>query len=218
MDIDNIKKDNISLEGKYIKLQILNPENDYEELYDISHRDNEKERVWIWMNVDEYKKPFNNKLDFKKYLMHQLNNHDCIPFTVIDKKSNKKIGQITYINIVKYHKRIEIGHVWYGIEYHGSFVNIESVLLMLYNAFENLKYRRIEWKTNSNNIASQKAAKKLGFTYEGTFRQHMFANNINRDTVWYSMLDIEWNEKKEMLMDKLKYTENDKNQLFINKN
>lgn len=196
-------EENIFLEGRYIKLQKLNPEKDCDELYEISHGNKDKESIWIWLNVDHYKKPFENKDIFLNYLIDQYNDPDCIPFTVIDKKSNKKIGQICYINIVSCHKRIEIGHVWYGKEYHGSKVNTESVFLMLYNIFEILKYRRAEWKTNSKNIASHKAALKIGFTYEGTFRQHMFLNNTNRDTNWYSMLDIEWEEKKKIIIDRL---------------
>ena len=65
--------------------------------------------------------------------------------------------------------------------------------------FETLEYRRLEWKCNSKNEASMKAALRLGFDYEGLFRQHVVSRGGNRDTAWYSIIDSEWNDKKELL-------------------
>lgn len=163
-----ICKEDIHLEGKNIKLQKLNVDEDFEELYEISHGDEEKEEIWLWFDTDKYEKPFKNKQIFKDFLIDHYNNA-WYTFTVIDKKSGKKIGNVGCINDNLLHKRIEIGG-WYGKKYHGGYTNTETMFLMLNYIFDILKYRRIEWKTDSNNIASKKAALKLGFIHEGTFR------------------------------------------------
>jgi RimJ/RimL family protein N-acetyltransferase len=68
----------------------------------------------------------------------------------------------------------------------------EAIFLMIRHAFEDLAYRRVEWKCDSLNEASRRAARRFGFSYEGTFRQHMVVKGRNRDTAWFSLLDREW--------------------------
>ncbi|KAI8890872.1 acyl-CoA N-acyltransferase [Backusella circina FSU 941] len=197
------------LDGKHIRLQRLNPERDYQELYDASHGTPAKSAVWKYFNADAYKRPFETPELFKETLDACENDPTWLQFVVIDKKSNKKVGQMNFLNTVPYHQRSELGGIWYAVPYHGGYANPESTLLILTYLFEHMKYRRAEWKTDSNNIASQKAAVKLGFTFEGRFRQHMFAHGVNRDTMYYSMLDHEWDEKKKLLFERLGYTQQD---------
>lgn len=205
------------LEGKYIRLQRLNAEGDYQELYENSHGTPEKEAVWKYLNIEEsHPVPFKGIEDFKDFLTKFAESPAWIQFVVIDKKSNRKIGQINYLNVVPYHQRAEIGGLWYTPEFHGGYANAESSLLMLQYIFENLKYRRAEWKCNAQNIPSGKAAAKLGFTEEGVFRQHMFSNGVNRDTRWFSMLDSEWEEKKQALFKRLGYTKEDEETFALN--
>jgi hypothetical protein len=66
-------------------------------------------------------------------------------------------------------------------------------------AFDNLHYRRYEWKCNALNAGSRRAAERLGFSFEGIFRQHMIVKGKNRDTAWYSMLDVDWPDRKRRL-------------------
>jgi len=73
----------------------------------------------------------------------------------------------------------------------------EAMYLMARHVFESLGYRRYEWKCNAENLPSRRAAARLGFTYEGIFRQHMVAKGRNRDTAWFSMLDGEWPARKQ---------------------
>jgi RimJ/RimL family protein N-acetyltransferase len=197
------------LDGKYIRLQRLDPERDHQELYDISHGTPEKSAVWRFHNHDANKRPFETPEIYKGSLIVNENDPTYLPFVVIDKKTNKKIGQINLLNTVPFHQRTELGGIWYAVPYHGGYANPESTLLLLTYVFEHLKYRRAEWKTDSGNIASQKAAIKMGFTFEGTFRQHMFANSVNRDTMYYSMLDIEWEDNKKRFFERLGYTQQD---------
>ena len=89
-------------------------------------------------------------------------------------------------------RRIEIGHIWYVPAAQRTRANTEVAYLLLRRAFEELGYRRVEWKCDASNARSRTAAERLGFTFEGIFRQHMIVKGRNRDTAWFSMLDAEW--------------------------
>jgi RimJ/RimL family protein N-acetyltransferase len=202
------------LEGKYIRLERQDASRDYQQLYEISHGTAEKEVVWQWINIETYKKPFKDAETYREFLKGHTSDPNWIAFTIVDKKSNRRIGAINVHSIVPYHRRAEIGGIWIGREFHGTYAVKESCLLLLYYLFENLNYRRAEWKTNSNNIASQKIALKLGYSYEGTFRNHMFTNGVNRDTMYFGMTDTDWNEKKVKLFELLGYTKEDEDNLL----
>lgn len=87
---------------------------------------------------------------------------------------------------------IEIGHIWFGAGLARTAAATEAIYLLARHAFEDLGHRRLEWKCNAANGASRRAAERFGFTYEGTFRQHMVVKGANRDTAWYSIIDGEW--------------------------
>jgi RimJ/RimL family protein N-acetyltransferase len=87
---------------------------------------------------------------------------------------------------------IEIGHIWFAPPLQKTRGATEAILLMMRHVFDDLGYRRLEWKCNALNEASMRAARRFGFTYEGTFRQHMVVKGRNRDTAWFSLLDREW--------------------------
>lgn len=120
------------------------------------------------------------------------------------------------------HNRVEIGSIWYSSKYQRTFANTESVFLMLQYAFEVAKIRRVEWKCNlffekhlcffllkylnvghNENEKSKAAALRLQFKYEGLFRQHMIIQGRNRDTAWFSIIDSEWPEAKQAIVDKM---------------
>ena len=98
----------------------------------------------------------------------------------------------SYLNIVPANGCIEIGHIWFAPPLQKTRAATEAIFLMIRHAFEDLAYRRVEWKCDSLNEASRRAARRFGFTYEGTFRQHMVVKGRNRDTAWFAMLDHEW--------------------------
>jgi RimJ/RimL family protein N-acetyltransferase len=87
---------------------------------------------------------------------------------------------------------VEVGNVLFTPALQATTAATEAMYLMARHAFEDLGYRRYEWKCNDLNAPSKRAAVRLGFTYEGLFRQHMVVKGRNRDTAWYSMLDGEW--------------------------
>ena len=98
----------------------------------------------------------------------------------------------SYLNIVPDMGCIEIGHIWFAPPLQKTRAATEAIFLMMGHVFDDLGYRRLEWKCNDLNEASMRAARRFGFTYEGTFRQHMVVKGRNRDTAWFSLLDREW--------------------------
>jgi len=117
---------------------------------------------------------------------------DPIFFTVNHLADTRKIGMISIMSIAPEMGRAELGHIWYAPEVQRTKVNTESVFLLMNYLLSDLHYRRIEWKCDARNDRSRKAAVRLGFIFEGIFRQHMIVKGQNRDTAWFSLLDLEW--------------------------
>jgi RimJ/RimL family protein N-acetyltransferase len=111
---------------------------------------------------------------------------------VIDRQSGQASGMASYLNIVPDMGCIEIGHIWFAPLLQKSRAATEAIFLMMRHVFDDLGYRRLEWKCNALNEASMCAARRFGFTYEGTFRQHMVVKGRNRDTAWFSIVDTDW--------------------------
>ncbi len=109
------------------------------------------------------------------------------------------VGAGAMMNIVPEHQRLEIGHIWFAPSVHGTPVITEANYLWMKEAFDGLGYRRVEWKCDSLNARSFAAAKRLGFTFEGIFRNHIVVKGRNRDTAWLSITDAEWPDRKAKL-------------------
>jgi RimJ/RimL family protein N-acetyltransferase len=102
------------------------------------------------------------------------------------------VGIVSYLRIDPVNGSIEVGWVTWSPLMQRSAISTEAHYLLMKHAFEELGYRRYEWKCNALNGPSMKAAERLGFTYEGTFRQAVIVKGRNRDTAWFSMIDKEW--------------------------
>jgi RimJ/RimL family protein N-acetyltransferase len=111
---------------------------------------------------------------------------------VVDKATGLCGGHQGLIAIVPANRTVEIGAVLYGRGIARTRIATEALYLAACHVFEELGYRRFEWKCDSRNLPSAAAARRFGFTYEGLFRQHMIIKGENRDTLWFSMLDGEW--------------------------
>ena len=155
------------------------------ELYE-SIKNNEYKWMWDYMFMG----PFDDYSQFKQYLRSIPSN--WVSYVVIYNETNTKIGLINYLNAVDKFKTIEIGGLWYSPKYHGSYVSTESTYLLTKYAFNNLRYRRVEWKCDNDNIKSKKAALRFGFRYEGLLRNHMMYKGKNRDTAYFSIIKQEW--------------------------
>ena len=117
-------------------------------------------------------------------------------YAVVDRRDGQPLGFASYLRIFPDSGSIEVGHIHYSPRLQRSPTATEAMYLMMKTAFE-LGYRRYEWKCNDLNAPSHRAALRLGFTFEGIFRQHMIIKGRNRDTAWYSMLDTEWPKRKD---------------------
>jgi RimJ/RimL family protein N-acetyltransferase len=111
---------------------------------------------------------------------------------VIDKASGRAAGRQALMRITPEHGVIEIGNILWGPAISRRPAATEALYLAARHVFEDLGYRRFEWKCNNLNAPSKAAALRFGFSYEGLFRQHMWTKGANRDTAWFSMLDSEW--------------------------
>ncbi|MGZ8578512.1 MAG: GNAT family N-acetyltransferase [Actinomycetota bacterium] len=116
---------------------------------------------------------------------------DPLFLTVLD-HGREPVGVVSFLNVDIAMRRVELGHIWYVPAVQRTKVNTETVYLMLRRSFDELGNRRVEWKCDALNARSRAAAERLGFTFEGVFRQHMIVKGRNRDTAWFSMLDHEW--------------------------
>ena len=101
-------------------------------------------------------------------------------------------GMASYLRITPEHGVIEIGHIWFGSTLARTTAATEAIYLMARHAFDELGYRRLEWKCNALNEASRRAADRFGFTFEGVFRNHMVVKGRNRDTAWYAIVEEDW--------------------------
>jgi RimJ/RimL family protein N-acetyltransferase len=136
--------------------------------------------------------PFEQFEDFKRWLEASYSSDDPCFFSVIDLASGKAVGVASYLRITPNVGVIEVGHIHFSPLMQGSALSTEAMYLMMSRIFDDLGYRRYEWKCDSLNQPSCRAAQRLGFLLEGVFRQATLYKNRNRNTAWYSILDNEW--------------------------
>ncbi|MDB6441912.1 MULTISPECIES: GNAT family N-acetyltransferase [Pseudomonas] len=175
------------IEGRFIRLEKLDPARHADGLWQALEGPGADPKLWDYLPYG----PFTERKAFDAWLENHASNIDPYFFTVIDRASGDVQGILSLMSIVPAQGRIEIGHVTFGASMQRSPKSTEAVYLLAKEAFA-LGYRRLEWKCNNANARSRYAAERLGFTFEGVFRQHMVVKGQNRDTAWYSMLDSEW--------------------------
>ena len=117
---------------------------------------------------------------------------DPLAFAVIDKTTGRAEGRQSLMRITPEHGVIEIGGILWGDRIARTRVATEAQYLFTRHVFDDLGYRRYEWKCNALNLPSRRAAERFGFTFEGIFRQHQIIKGQNRDTAWFAMLDGDW--------------------------
>ncbi len=177
-----------ALEGQFITLLPLDAARDAADLYRVSHPAGDAGNLWTYMGYG----PFADAAVMNAWLEDLQGKTDPLFFTVIDRVKKRPIGMTSMQNIVPAMQRLEIGHIWFGAEYQQSEANTEAAYLLLCEAFDNLGYRRVEWKCDTLNARSRRAALRLGFRPEGIFAKHMIVKGRSRDTAWFSIIDDEW--------------------------
>jgi len=177
-----------TLQGEYVSVARLNPEADVDDLFAVTHGTEEFDRIWTYLGYG----PFPAKAAMRAWLDSIRDSSDPVWYTVTSGALQKKVGLIAVMNIVPEMGRAELGHIWYSPLVHKTKVNTEVTYLFLSHLFDELHYRRAEWKCDNLNEPSKRTAQRMGFQYEGLFRQHMIVKGKNRDTAWFSILDHEW--------------------------
>jgi RimJ/RimL family protein N-acetyltransferase len=177
-----------AIPGRYARLEPLDPARHAASLFACSHGRAEDAALWTYMAYG----PFPDQGAFESWAEDRARSTDPLFFAIIGEASAAASGMASWLNIVPTHGTIEIGHIWFSPPLQKTRAATEAIFLMIRHAFDDLRYRRIEWKCDSLNQASRRAALRFGFSYEGTFRQHMVVKGRNRDTAWFAMLDREW--------------------------
>ena len=135
--------------------------------------------------------PFDSEQDFANWVAKVSRWEDFLFYAIVDQGSGRAIGLASYMRIVPAHGCIEIGNIYFSPLLKRTTAATESMYLMLRNVFD-LGYRRCEWKCDRLNEASRQAALRLGFRFEGTFRDAVVYKNRNRDTDWFAITATEW--------------------------
>jgi RimJ/RimL family protein N-acetyltransferase len=175
-----------TITGRSVHLEPLDPRH-IDDLYPIIGQP-EHAPLWTYIN----KGPFTDKPSFTELITAYSESKDPFFYAIISKSTNKAIGFFSLLRIDQTNRVIEIGFIVFSPLLQRTTAATEAVYLLARTVFEDLGYRRFEWKCDNLNAPSKKAAVRFGFTAEGVFRQHMIVKGRNRDTAWFSILDGEW--------------------------
>lgn len=182
----------VTLQGRYCRLEPLDPTRHGDALHAGTMGAGAEERFRYLFDEPQ------DRAAFGEWLERSSRSEDPLFFAVIDSATGRVEGRQTLMRITPEHGVIEIGNILWGPAISRTRVSTEALYLHAKYIFEELGYRRFEWKCNSRNEPSKRAATRFGFTYEGLFRQHMVQKGENRDSAWFSMLDSEWPALKQV--------------------
>jgi RimJ/RimL family protein N-acetyltransferase len=186
------RPERVTLEGRWIMLVPLDAEKHAEALYEGSNGDPARESVWAYL----FDGPSRILGEFRANIELKARSADPLFFAIVDNSSGRAVGYQTLMRIDAPNRVIEVGNIMYAPAMQRTAGATEAQYLFACHIFDELGYRRYEWKCNALNAPSRRAAQRFGFTFEGVFRQHMIVKGRNRDTAWFAMLDSEWPERK----------------------
>jgi RimJ/RimL family protein N-acetyltransferase len=144
--------------------------------------------MWTYLSVG----PFESEARYLEWLTQAQAGDDPLFYAIVDGASGAPLGLASYLRIDPPNGVIEVGHLQFSPRLQRTPAATEAMFLMMRRAFQELGYRRYEWKTDSLNARSRAAAERYGFRFEGIFRQAVVYKGRSRDTAWYSILDGEW--------------------------
>ena len=175
------------LEGRYVRLEPLDADRHGQGLFEASSVEDADSRfTWLFDNVPATLE------DMRPWLEKSAASQTTLFYAIIDKATGKIAGRQALMRIDAENGSIEIGNVYWGPLISRKPAATEAQYLFMQYIFDELGYRRYEWKCNNDNLPSKRAAERFGFQFEGIFRQHLIVKGKNRDTAWYAMIDSEW--------------------------
>ncbi len=175
------------LTGRWARLEPLDPPAQAGALFDHGHDTPAARALWEYLSYG----PFADRQAMEAWMTGLAGSSDPRFFCIRD-EAGVPAGMASYLRINPGQGSIEIGHIWMAPRLQRTRAATEALYLMIRHAFEALGYRRLEWKCNAVNEASRQAARRLGFSYEGTFYRCQIVKGLNRDTAWYAMLEEDW--------------------------
>ena len=144
--------------------------------------------LWTYMPMG----PFATVSELKDWMDGACTGEDPVFYAIVNEVTDKAVGFASYLRINPDVGVIEVGYIAFSPQLQKTTMATEAMFLMMHRVFDDLGYRRYEWKCDALNEPSRKAALRFGFTYDGTFKQATIYKGRNRDTAWYSILDKDW--------------------------
>jgi RimJ/RimL family protein N-acetyltransferase len=178
----------VPLRGAHVLLRPVDAATDTAPLYAVSHPPGGDPAIWTYLPDGPYEEPEH----LGKMLTWAETSQDPLYFTLVRLPDQRPLGIASYLRIRPEFGVIEIGHIWFGVPLQRTAAATEAIYLLARHAFDDLGYRRLEWKCNALNAASRRAAERFGFSFEGVFRNHQVVKGRNRDTAWFAITDDEW--------------------------
>ncbi|WP_270204875.1 GNAT family N-acetyltransferase [Streptococcus anginosus] len=175
------------LEGRYVIVECLSKDKHGADLYEVYGPDSPA-NMWTYL----FQNPVQSQEEWSALLDQMLAAQDRFYYAIVDKESGKALGTFALMRINRGSRVIEVGSVTYSPQLKRTRLATEAQYLLARYVFEELEYRRYEWKCDALNQPSRYAAERLGFIYEGTFRQAVVYKGRNRDTDWLAMIDKDW--------------------------
>jgi len=175
-----------AMRGRHCVVEPLSVEKHAAELFAANRLDREN-RIWVYLPYG----PFDTLDAYQQWLANACLGDDPLFFSIVERRTGKAAGVASYLRIDPAAGSIEVGHINYSPALQHTATATEAMYLMMENAFA-LGYRRYEWKCHALNARSRAAAARLGFTFEGVFRQATVSKGRNRDTAWFAVIDREW--------------------------
>jgi RimJ/RimL family protein N-acetyltransferase len=174
------------MEGRFCRVVPLNPELHASSLHE-ANKTVTGDGMWTYLPYG----PFETLQSYRTWIEQKCQGDDPMFYAILDQVTERAVGVASYLRISPDSGSIEVGHIQYSPALQRTPTATEAMYLMMHRAFS-LGYRRYEWKCDSLNAPSRTAALRLGFSFEGVFRQATIVKGRNRDTAWYSVLDAEW--------------------------
>lgn len=185
------RPERITMRGHYVIVTPLDVDIHGNDLWSGTGGDGHRS-LWDYM----WDGPFPDRESFEVHLGTKQLSDDPLHYAILDSVTGRSVGHAALMRMEPKHRVIEVGSLMFSRELQRTRGATEAMYLLARYVFDELGYRRYEWKCNALNEASRRAALRLGFTFEGIFRQHMVVKAANRDTAWFSMLDSEWPLRK----------------------
>ena len=175
-----------AMSGAYCRVEPLDAARHAADLFEANRRDADG-RMWTYLAYG----PFDTLDAYRSWAERMAASDDPLFFAVVDTASGRAAGVASYLRIDPPNGAIEVGHIAYSPALQRTRASTEAMYLMMRRAFT-LGYRRYEWKCDALNASSRAAAERLGFSFEGIFRQATVYKGRNRDTAWYAAIDRDW--------------------------